>query len=419
VVRVFPSDTRRRLTAALAATLMGLGAVFAPLAMAEDNLEDKQKKVQKEIDSKQSDLQESSKRMAAAAAALAAARAELGQAQAKLAETRGQLTAARIRDQRMQERLDAAVAALAQARRELAIGREQVAEQRDAIGNLVAEIYESGDPRLASVATILEARDTGDITRALAATDAVVDEEQAMFDDLTAAEVLLAVQEEKVEKKKIEVEIRRQEAAEHLALMVQLEAQAEAEEAAVRDLVGARESAVRAANQAKARDQQALSALRAQEERIASELAARAAALAAQSKAGPSNGFLRYPVNGYITSPYGYRKHPIYGYWGLHNGVDFGSGCGAPLYAAADGRVMDRYYDGVYGNRLIIDHGLARGVGLATIYNHATHYVVGEGEKVKRGEVLGYMGSTGWSTGCHLHFIVMVNGKTVDPMGWF
>ena len=69
--------------------------------------------------------------------------------------------------------------------------------------------------------------------------------------------------------------------------------------------------------------------------------------------------------------------------------------------------------------RLIVDHGWQRGVGLATIYNHATHYVVGVGEHVNRGQLVGYVGSTGWSTGCHLHFTVMANGVAVDPMRWF
>ncbi|QCC78629.1 M23 family metallopeptidase [Nocardioides daphniae] len=69
-------------------------------------------------------------------------------------------------------------------------------------------------------------------------------------------------------------------------------------------------------------------------------------------------------------------------------------------------------------NRLVLDHGILSGVGVASIYNHATKYVVRTGERVKRGQVIGYVGSTGWSTGCHLHFTVMVNGRTVDPRKW-
>ena len=89
------------------------------------------------------------------------------------------------------------------------------------------------------------------------------------------------------------------------------------------------------------------------------------------------------------------------------------------MYAAAGGKVISQYYQSAWGNRLIIDHGYQRGVGLATIYNHATHYVVGVGSHVNRGQLVGYVGSTGWSTGCHLHFTVMANGVAVDPMRWF
>ena len=135
--------------------------------------------------------------------------------------------------------------------------------------------------------------------------------------------------------------------------------------------------------------------------------------------AGPSSGLLAHPVDGYVTSPFGYREHPIYHYWGLHDGVDFGGGCGTPLRAAAPGKVVSSYFSGVYGNRLVIDHGVLGGKGVATIYNHASGYNVGVGDTVQEGQVIGFEGSTGWSTGCHLHFTVMVNGQAVDPMNWF
>ena len=117
-----------------------------------------------------------------------------------------------------------------------------------------------------------------------------------------------------------------------------------------------------------------------------------------------------------MTSPFGYRRHPIYGYWGMHDGVDFGPGCGAPIRAAGPGRVVASYWSDVYGRRLIVSHGAVGGVGLATIYNHATSYNVGVGASVARGQTIGYVGSTGWSTGCHLHFTVLRNGQPVDPM---
>ncbi|MEJ7630840.1 MAG: M23 family metallopeptidase, partial [Nocardioidaceae bacterium] len=130
-------------------------------------------------------------------------------------------------------------------------------------------------------------------------------------------------------------------------------------------------------------------------------------------------GFLGWPVtNTYVTSPYGMRLHPILHIWKLHDGTDFHAVCGTPVYAAADGRVMSEYYSTGYGNQLVIDHGLVNGVSLATSYNHLTSFVVGTGQQVSRGQIIAYSGTTGYSTGCHLHFMVYVNGATVDPMTW-
>jgi murein DD-endopeptidase MepM/ murein hydrolase activator NlpD len=153
--------------------------------------------------------------------------------------------------------------------------------------------------------------------------------------------------------------------------------------------------------------------------RIEQLLQARARAALRAGRSSDPDGFLGAPTDGYITSPFGYRTHPIYGYWGLHDGVDYGASCGAPLRAAASGTVVASYYSDVLGNRLVISHGAVGGVGLATAYNHASGYNVGVGAKVSRGQVIGSMGSTGWSTGCHLHFQTLSNGRLVNPANWF
>ena len=124
------------------------------------------------------------------------------------------------------------------------------------------------------------------------------------------------------------------------------------------------------------------------------------------------------PVAGSVTSPYGYRVHPIYGYYSLHDGTDFGAGCGQPLWAVAGGTVTDEYYSSVWGNRLYLSLGNVNGKNVTVIYNHLSGYRASVGEGVARGETVGYVGTTGWSTGCHLHFTVLVNGDPVDPMGW-
>jgi murein DD-endopeptidase MepM/ murein hydrolase activator NlpD len=123
-------------------------------------------------------------------------------------------------------------------------------------------------------------------------------------------------------------------------------------------------------------------------------------------------------TNTYITSPYGMRMHPILHVYKLHDGTDFHAPCGTPVYAAADGTVLEEYYNTGYGNRVILNHGYVRGVSLMTSYNHLTSFVARTGEHVSRGQLIAYSGTTGYSTACHLHFMVYVNGNTVDPMTW-
>ena len=119
-----------------------------------------------------------------------------------------------------------------------------------------------------------------------------------------------------------------------------------------------------------------------------------------------------------MTSPYGYRRHPIYGYWGLHDGTDFRAPCGTPERAAGSGTVISKVWSDVYGNRLYLDLGQVNGKNMTVVYNHMTSYAANTGERVRRGETVGYAGSTGWSTGCHLHFTVLLDGSPVDPMNY-
>jgi len=118
-------------------------------------------------------------------------------------------------------------------------------------------------------------------------------------------------------------------------------------------------------------------------------------------------GFV-WPVNAPITSPFGWR-------WGrMHEGLDLGAAYGSPIAAAAAGVVIYAGWEGGYGNLVVIDHG----GGLATAYGHQSRIAVSVGESVAQGQIIGYVGSTGHSTGPHLHFEVRVDGQAVDPLGY-
>ena len=126
------------------------------------------------------------------------------------------------------------------------------------------------------------------------------------------------------------------------------------------------------------------------------------------------DGSLARPVGGPITSPFGTRVHPITGVRKLHDGTDFGVPCGTPVHAASAGTVTGVPTTAAYGKRIIIRHR----PGLETSYNHLSSRSVSVGDHVSSGVVIGHSGNTGLSTGCHLHFMVMKNGKPVDPMGY-
>jgi murein DD-endopeptidase MepM/ murein hydrolase activator NlpD len=127
--------------------------------------------------------------------------------------------------------------------------------------------------------------------------------------------------------------------------------------------------------------------------------------------AGAAPGSLIRPVPGGISSGFGPRIHPIYGYSLMHNGIDMDGGMGQKIVAAAAGTVFFAEAKGGYGNSIMIDHG----GGMVTLYAHQSSFAVSDGQKVNAGQVIGYVGSSGVSTGPHLHFEVRINGNPVNP----
>ncbi len=416
-MRSFPRTARRRLAAAGVAVALATGAVSVPLAHADD-LRDRQERVEKQVESADHALEESSARYRRAYGALQAAQERLSVARGELASAKTKLGAARVRDQEMQEALELAQARLDQAEADLVQGQADVEDQRQAVTDMIAEIYQEGDPRLEAFSSMIRAEDPADLTWTQEGESVMVGRQTAAYDELRAAEVLLQVRTDQREEAEAAVAERRQEAADHLVVMRDLTAQARDARAAVLSVVTERRDAKAAAAAVKARDMKALQRLKAREQDIKDRIA-RMAARSSGGYRGAADGFLGWPVSGgYVTSPFGMRKHPIYGYWGLHNGTDFGGGCGLTMLAAASGKVVAKYYDSVYGNRLFVYVGKVNGSNLTIVYNHASSYGVSVGQQVSRGQALGRVGDTGWSTACHLHFTVLADGKPVNPMNY-
>jgi murein DD-endopeptidase MepM/ murein hydrolase activator NlpD len=119
-----------------------------------------------------------------------------------------------------------------------------------------------------------------------------------------------------------------------------------------------------------------------------------------------------WPAHGWVTGWFGGRSDPFTGESGFHQGLDISLEKGQPVYATADGSVETATYSGDYGNMIVVDHGF----GLSTRYGHLSRFAVKAGDAVKRGEVLGYVGSTGRSTGPHLHYEILANKRLLNPL---
>jgi murein DD-endopeptidase MepM/ murein hydrolase activator NlpD len=429
-VRSFPGAAGSSMLATLVLVATLNGAAAPALAADGDNLKHKQKHVHDQIQQVQGDMDDASKavtqakaQLATAEKQLAAARSDYAAKQAHAAHVQSELQVATAENDAAQAALQQARANLAQAKADVVAGQAAVDTQEKKVKDTVVSLYQQGSPELMAWTGYLSSQTPADLIRKMEYADTLVEDQNSLFDDLTAAEVALRSKQDDVKAAEDAADEQADIAAQELNNVTQIKQQAD--EAAndallaqnqVTLTVAARHKAQHQAQRAKKRDRAQLRHLQQQEEHIKHLIALAAAHDHSTGYVGHSGGFLLPPVNGPVTSPFGYRIHPIYHYWGLHDGTDFGVSCGEGMRAAADGTVISRYWSDVYGNRLYINVGKVNGHNLTVVYNHATSYRVSVGQHVSRGEIVGYVGSTGWSTGCHLHFTVLQDGTAVDPM---
>jgi murein DD-endopeptidase MepM/ murein hydrolase activator NlpD len=125
-----------------------------------------------------------------------------------------------------------------------------------------------------------------------------------------------------------------------------------------------------------------------------------------------------WPTKGGVSSGFGMRKHPILGYVRLHNGADIGGACGNPIYATQSGTVTKAGYSSSSGNNIRIDHGSINGKRVETAYLHMSKLAARDGQRVDKGDIIGYVGTTGLSTACHLHLALYEDGSGSDPLDY-
>jgi murein DD-endopeptidase MepM/ murein hydrolase activator NlpD len=389
------------------------------------------KQLDRESDSLKAEPEDSPASLRNAYVALRRTQAALPGAQAALDKATAAVSKADAYNDDMAVRLDVARANEARAVDELAATRAKLAETRTRVARFASQLYQ--DQGMGQLSVALSATTPDDFANRIAMNDTVMDVQNQSLTRLATARAAATAQEAHIKALKQQVEAAKKQAEAALAKaqaaraaaatakqeLDALAAQQTAQSTSLEAQIRAEKTKLDAAQKEQSRLQRVLVA-RAKAAKAAA--ARRAAALRKAHKPVPrqitsSGGFLSRPSDGWISSEFGMRFHPILHYWRLHAGRDYAANCGTPIRAAAPGRIISAGWAGGYGNRIEIDHGIVRGVNLVTAYNHMERYAV-RGGHVSRGQVIGYVGTTGSSTGCHLHFETYEDGVPKDPRRW-
>ena len=350
----------------------------------------------------QQQVGDAQQQLATADSRLLALTEQLRAREAELAEATALHDEAAARTAEAQAKLDEVSAALEATRRRLA-------HDQDRFGDRVAAAYMYGGS-LQMAEALLASDDISDLVQTGYYVRSVLDEDKELIDRVSE-EARTVAEQRRVADRLRDTLATEQAAAERARREVQRATEVQRELTAM--VAAERES--RQATLVRleadlASYTQLVAAYEAESSRLAEELA--------QSRwqaAAPGAGGLVWPTNGRAGSGYGYRTHPIFGTQRLHSGVDIAAPTGQPIVAAAAGQVVSAGWRGGYGLAVVIDHG----GGLATLYAHQSRLLVGSGQVVDAGQQVGEIGSTGQSTGPHLHFEVRENGVPRDPMAWY
>lgn len=387
------------------------------------------------LDAASSQLSSASKKVRAAKLVLEETNKKLPDAKRKVAKAQAAYRAAQERTEAAQAKVRRAEAKTVKAEAEIAKVKGEIQELREQVGILARAVYVNGG-NWQELEMLLEASTPSEFAERLVSYRRVAKSQNNSLDYLAEAQVRLGKLLAKLEALQQEAQAGRDAAAKAQGEARDAAAQADKYKAELDALAAKRAQALKDArsdrDQVKSMYDDLLEAQRA-------ALAASAAKANSGSKrpsgsnggsgnSGGSNGgsggsggqtssgSLSWPLPGYsVGGRTGPRVHPLYGYSSCHTGDDVGAPSGTPIKAAAAGTVISASYGSVYGNNVMISHGR----GLVTMYAHQSQMAVSSGQKVKRGQTIGYVGSTGYSTGPHLHFEVHVNGVPYEPMGWF
>lgn len=410
---------------AAAALVGGLLLNALPPARADD-LDDQRSKVRDAIAQTKQSVSDSREEVSQAQGALSDSEQSLARAREELTLTTQKLAEAKARDAKLSVALQVAQAALEAATAAVEQARTEVTHQLGVIAGAVRTAYQQRST-LAEWGVILDAETPAQLASRLQWTDTIFDASSAELARLTALQAALAVAEQARSNAADTVVEQKRRSAAVVREVAALTAQAKSRKATVAALVATNQETLDDAQNELEADQAAYDRLQRQEAAITAKIKAQIArdkaARAKQGNSGqprsnsPSSKGFVYPVNASAGSPFGLRFHPILHYWRMHWGQDFGAACGAPLYAMADGKVTSAgWTSNGFGNYTIISYGRVNGAYLSSGYAHQSKVVVRAGQSVRQGQLVGYVGTTGLSTGCHLHLQIYRDGVRVNPM---
>ncbi|MGZ4594813.1 MAG: murein hydrolase activator EnvC family protein [Actinomycetes bacterium] len=417
---------RRLLIVTLIAASLVLG-VLGPTAQADDKA--RKRSVDKKISQLRGDLEDTSRRLENAINALHQAESKLKSAQAHVAKVRGQLAAAQARDAMLAGKLRLAVAEVDRAEKEIAATQAKITGTQRVIGRMARSSYQEGS--YAELAVVLNSESPDDFATKLVLVQDALRSQGNVLTNLADDKADLAAQRATLDAKRAQIAAMKHEQEKLVARIKGLEQAAIAAQRQVESLVAARAGAVSAVQRERDAERTRLAAAQAQSQALARSIAIAAARAAARARlrsrpvaargssggggSGRGGSGMAWPANGRISTYAGYRINPVTGNPSCHSGIDIAPGYGAPIFAAASGVVVATTYTAWDGNTTIIAHG----GGMTTWYAHQDSFGVSVGQRVSRGQVIGHVGSSGFATGPHLHFNIVLGETAYDPMGWY
>ena len=381
-------------------------ALALALPVGAQSNEQKLSEIEQEIDDLNSQIRAQKEIKDQRAAEVAAVAARLETLQAQISEVQGRVDAKEADIAANEAELSDLEVSISNLEAQIAGTQLEIRQTVETVQERAVDLYMSRSLNVGGV--LLAVDEMADVTVGLEYAGQVIEDSEALLRRLEVLKHQEELQQEQIEENKqrteailVTLEIERRELVSDRLLLEEKEQEVQVELESVRDLLAAVQADI-------AEIEGEITAL--EKDAAAVEAAIRAA----QSSGGENPGILSWPVNASISSPFGYRIHPISGVRKLHTGLDLNAASGTTIRAAGSGTVILASWYGGYGNAVVIDHG----GGLSTLYAHQSSIAVSVGQSLIVGDTVGYVGTTGYSTGPHLHFETREWGTPVNPMNY-